>query len=540
RQSLAFDRSTQTEGTLLATLLRSPAVTSTITFPITVRPLYVSVSPDGRTLAIAGNDGQLHLYDTRTRMQTAVASAGGLPAVYMPRSGQIIDTPAGPGNLLRLDGRTGKVLRQYAWGKLWSTTPSSLYEPIETSLDGRFVFVLWAVVKPDGGDGAVYLQRWPVDPPGSGTVRPTVVPLAGLRGMIAARVTPSGHLVVATDGAVTTYDMPSLRRVAQVSVPALVNPVTAAVSPDGRTLGYGKTDGSVHFVDLSSGAAVDGLGAHSADVQSVVFSPDGHLAVTTADDGLVIVWDPSTGAVIERLTGHGGRVITSAFTADGRTLYTSSLDGTVLQWDMSGQRRFGSRFGVGRMASSGAAPVAALSPDGKVLAVRVDDHRVRLFDVAALRPAGSLSIDHPAGVSSLAWAGQQLLVGDSNGSVEEWDPQQARRIAVLPGLTQGVSSIAASPDGHLVAAVDGTRDEHGQDLSGRLVVWRDGRPLRSVRLASPGNAVAFSRDGHLLAVAKDSPNSRDSGPSVLIFDARSGRLLRSMRPETGTISVAFG
>jgi WD40 repeat protein len=192
------------------------------------------------------------------------------------------------------------------------------------------------------------------------------------------------------------------------------------------------------------------------------------------------------------------------------------------------------------MASSGAAPVAALSPDGKVLAVRVDDHRVRLFDVAALRPAGSLSIDHPAGVSSLAWAGQQLLVGDSNGSVEEWDPQQARRIAVLPGLTQGVSSIAASPDGHLVAAVDGTRDEHGQDLSGRLVVWRDGRPLRSVRLASPGNAVAFSRDGHLLAVAKDSPNSRDSGPSVLIFDARSGRLLRSMRPETGTISVAFG
>src|SRR5207253_1612929 len=67
RQSLEFDRSTQTEGTLLATLLRSPALTATITFPLTVRPLAVTVSPDGQTIAVDGNDARLHMYDVRTR-----------------------------------------------------------------------------------------------------------------------------------------------------------------------------------------------------------------------------------------------------------------------------------------------------------------------------------------------------------------------------------------------------------------------------------------------------------------------------------------
>ena len=48
RESLNLDRSPQTEGTLLATLLRTPAVIGTFTVPIQDRPQDVKVSPDGR------------------------------------------------------------------------------------------------------------------------------------------------------------------------------------------------------------------------------------------------------------------------------------------------------------------------------------------------------------------------------------------------------------------------------------------------------------------------------------------------------------
>ena len=66
RESLDLDRSLQTEGTLLATLLREPAVTGTFTVPIEDRPQQVRVSPDGRTIAVSTNSNMMRFYDTRT------------------------------------------------------------------------------------------------------------------------------------------------------------------------------------------------------------------------------------------------------------------------------------------------------------------------------------------------------------------------------------------------------------------------------------------------------------------------------------------
>ena len=530
RQSLAFDRSVQTEGTLLATLLRSPAVTSTITFPITVRPQTVAVSPDGRALAILGNDALLHIYNATTRSQVTTLHEGGLPPVYMPNSNELFASPAGAGNLRLVAGH--RIVRQYAWGSRWAQAlPGDSSQPIVVSPDGRYVFLAWAGANPNGTDGPAYLQRWPVDPPGTGVVQPTVIP-AGENGVIAAGAAPHNRLLVVTDGAITTWDMSSLRRLARTAVPELKLPVSGAVSPDGRTVAIGKPDGTVHFIDVATGKITDGSGAHAAGVVGAAFSPDSRVVVTTGDDGLAIVWNPTTGAVIERLAGHGGRVISAAF-AGNRTLYTSSLDGTVLKWDLTGAHRFGTLFRIGGAAFPGSALPAAVSPNGRVLAVQAGDHGVRLFSVASLRQTGSLSIG-AATVSSLAWSGNRLLVGTSGGAVRVWAGRTPRQVAVLRGLTHKVSAVAGSPDGHLAAAVDGVYTQYGGDVSGRLVVWRDGHLFRSVRLASPGNAVAFSRNGALLAVAKD------SGRSVLVFDAHSGRLLRSMRPQTGTITLAFG
>ena len=546
RQSLAFDRSTQTEGTLLATLLRSPAVTSTITFPITDRPQTVSVSPDGRTLAILGNDALLHIYDVATRSEVATLNEGGFAPVYMPHASQLFASPAGPGNLRLVDDRTGHIIRQYAWGSRWSQAPpGESFQPIVVSPDGRYVFLAWAGGNPNGTDGPAYLQRWPVDPPGSGVVKPTVIPL-GENGVITAGAAPNDRLVVVSDGAITTWDMSSLRRVARTAVPNLKLPVAGAVSPDGRTVAYGKQDGTVHFVDVATGRTVDGAGAHSSDVQSVVFSPDSRLAVSTGDDGLVIVWNPINGSVVDRMAGHGGRVTSAAFAPASHTLYTVSLDGTVLQWDLTGARRFGTPFRVPGIGLTGEAqsvqgvspaPPAALSTDGRTLAVRSGNNGVRLISVATLRQTGSLSIGPKAIVSALAWSGARLLVGGTDGTITEWaGAGSPRQVGALRGLPGGVGALAASTDGHLVAAVDGRSDQSGKAL-GDLAVWRDGRLIRTRQLPSAGTGIAYSPDSRLLAVGKDAPSDK---PSALVYDAEGGHLLQTMRPTTGTIAVGFG
>src|SRR5262249_11417030 len=75
RESLNLDRSPQTGGTLLATLLRAPAVTGTFTMPLQDRALGVAVSPDGGSIAVLTNNDGIRFYDTRTRRQT-----GNVPA----------------------------------------------------------------------------------------------------------------------------------------------------------------------------------------------------------------------------------------------------------------------------------------------------------------------------------------------------------------------------------------------------------------------------------------------------------------------------
>ena len=58
-----------TRGTLLSTLLRSPAAIGTFSSPITDRPQADAVSPDGRTLEVVENTNFVRFYDTATRRE---------------------------------------------------------------------------------------------------------------------------------------------------------------------------------------------------------------------------------------------------------------------------------------------------------------------------------------------------------------------------------------------------------------------------------------------------------------------------------------
>src|SRR4030095_12838565 len=84
RESLALDRSLQTEGTLLATLLREPAVTGTFTVPIEDRPQQVRVSPDGRTIAVSTNKHVSPFYDTRTHRKIRTVPLINADYIYVP------------------------------------------------------------------------------------------------------------------------------------------------------------------------------------------------------------------------------------------------------------------------------------------------------------------------------------------------------------------------------------------------------------------------------------------------------------------------
>ena len=549
RESLNLNRSYQTEGTLLATLLREPAVTGTFTVPIKDRPQNVEVSPDGRSIAAIMNNNVMRVYSTRTHLQTSHFPSGNFLYAYVPTSGDLFGSdPKRPAFFLLVDPRTGRTLQAFTVSKLWQTTPTSQAEPLVVSRDGRYAYFLYSLRH--DGSGPAYVEGWRLDRSG----RSHVVRLGG-SGMIAATALPGDRLIVATYRQILTWNAKT-GAIRSVAGPTFTPTefVNATISPNGRILAYGRGDGTVHFFDIATGKTVNGLGAHSAPVQRIAFSPDSQTAVSTGDDGIAIVWNPETGQPIERLTGHTGRVLGADFSPDGTTLYTAGLDGTVLQYDLRGSGRFGSPFAlvqVGTPADPNSAlpatPLLATSPDSRLFAAsEVSDTNgdsvstVDLYSVSPLRRLRTITLPKNRLVGAGAWAGGgHFVVGADRGLVQLWDVAggKPRPGTPLHGLSPWqVRAVATSAGGRVVAAVDGRPGQFRQE-AGELGIWRDGRLVggKALKLTGFGNAVALSADGSIAAVTADAVPGRPV--QVLIVDALTGKVERTITVKNASGSV---
>jgi WD40 repeat protein len=267
-------------------------------------------------------------------------------------------------------------------------------------------------------------------------------------------------------------------------------------------------------------------------VSALTFSPDSRTAVSGGNDGVAIVWNPKTGEALDRLTGHVAAIHDVAFSGDGRTLYTSSLDGTILQWDVGGHRRFGRSFGVGTWpATSFVSPPFAISRDGSRFAALAGSAAVGIYSTTSLRRTTSVSLAAGRHVTAVAWAGDELVVGDDRGGVGVYSAGGSTRLLYgLAGVRRPVVAVAAH--GSTVAAVGVSPPV------ATLAIWSGRRLVRTLQVNglrhAPGGDLAFSPDGTLLAAAVR------NGP-VLLVDPRSGRVARTIVPSPSdtAISVAF-
>jgi WD40 repeat protein len=551
RESLNLDRSPQTEGTLLATLLRTPAVVGTFTVPIKDRPQDVQVSPDGRSIAVETNNDVMRIYNSRTYRQTGEFPSANFPYAYIRSSGDLFALdPASPNFLLK-DPRTGRTVRTLGVSTHWQSTHTSPIEPVVVTPDGRYAAFLYA--NEEDGSGAALMEWWNLAHNGPSKL----VPLGGT-GMLAATALPGDRMLVATNGRILTWDLRKLKKIRSVQGPHFDPSVflNAALSPDGRTLAYGLDDGTMHFWNIEKRQKVDGLGAHSAAVQRIAFSPDSQLAVSTGDDGVAIVWNPHTGEPVERLTGHSGRVLGTSFSPDGEKLYTAGLDGTILAYDIRGSGRFGSSFTLGQSAEPFNnetvlpwTPVLAISPDSRFFAASgtsiasTPQSTVKLYSVSPLREVSTIALPGRS-LTSAAWAGQRLVVGADRGLIRLWDVGQgtAKAGPILDGLSRkaNVVSLGTSADGRVIAAAAGwllPRPAGARAERGEFAIWRDGRlvgkPLsfkkRLVNLAS------VSADGSTAAMTINTyPNQPTE---VLLVDTRTGRVERTITVKNASPNV---
>jgi WD40 repeat protein len=293
----------------------------------------VAYSPDGRLLATSSLDGTIRLWQPATGKLVRVFEGDAGPQVlhvaFSPDGRSLVsDRP--DASLRFWDVATGRQTRRLPMGK------DTYSHPFAYAPDGRTL----AVWRPDGTvqllDASTGKEKWRLMVGASDGAylcfSPDGEKLASLSFSLTGR---SGVLQVWNAATGTEKHKWTVARYGPI-----------AFSPDGRTLMGGTGDyhlpagtkeRTFHRWDVVTGEDRPFVAAQHARVDAVTISPDGRVLAWGDTDGIITLWDLATERVRRRLQGHHSYVRSLAFSPDGKSLASGSSDTTALVWDVTGR-----------------------------------------------------------------------------------------------------------------------------------------------------------------------------------------------------------
>ena len=268
-------------------------------------------------------------------------------------------------------------------------------------------------------------------------------------------------------------------------------------SPDGETIVSASSDRTIRLWNVKTREYIKTLMGHTDKINSVIFSSDRKTIASVGNDRTIRLWNANTGELIKTLTGHEENVNAVAFNPDGNTIASGSgrlvyhgrvedlgtCEGQEIRlWNTNTGELIKTLTGHTSVVNS-----VAFSPDGNTIA------------------SGS---GH--------WGGYESKYSDGE-EVRLWNVHTGELIKTLTGHKDVVSSVAFSPDGNLIVSGD-WYDWDGYlssgTWSGEIRVWdaHTGEHLKSLKGHTGGvSSLAFSSDGKILA------SGRTDG-TVLLWD----------------------
>jgi WD40 repeat protein/energy-coupling factor transporter ATP-binding protein EcfA2 len=401
----------------------------------------VAISHDGKVVVSGAEDGLVRIIDAKTGKPVHTPLELGDGTVEMTEfspDGSILATGGDGGNVSFWDAKTwsqiGAPLKveSGAWSLAWS--PDAKHFVVGTDLDIRFFdattkSIIGAPLRDH--DGIAYRVQY----------------------------INSGHEVISAgeDGRVLFWDATTH----QQSRPALAghgSGVRMSINENANLVVTPSDDGKIGIWDLRGASAVaKPLPKPTSAIAALAATPIGTLVGADADGNLTL-WDHAGVSIGKPVHIPNAAFTGVAISTDSSRVAVSNRDGTI--------RIVNPRTGVlvGPMLHAGTRTDAvALSPNGQWVATLETDGAcdacIRAYDLnhpaaapLALRPPGlKPGKRSPATTATFSPDGKTLFTGIRRGWVDAWAIPSGKHLWGTK-MERGIRSLAASPNGQLVAA----------------------------------------------------------------------------------------
>jgi WD40 repeat protein/energy-coupling factor transporter ATP-binding protein EcfA2 len=216
-------------------------------------------------------------------------------------------------------------------------------------------------------------------------------------------------------------------------------------SSDGQTITTANSDKTIMLWSLK-GQKLATFKGHSDEVIDVAFSPKDQILASASYDHTVKLWDME-GQCIRTFNGHAGKVRSVSFSPDGKIIASAHNDGTVKLWSLVGQEL--KTF----EAHSDYVTDIRFSPDGQTIASSGRDKTIKLWSLEGqqLRTLQG----HTGAITQFSFRhdSKTLASASTDGTIRLWNLTNGQEIKTLKRRGYSFWNVSFSPNGKKVVSV---------------------------------------------------------------------------------------